>query len=67
MQSPIQNDKIASFLAMTNIKTYDDHRMAMAFAPLALKNSIVIEDENVVGKSYPNFWKDLQELGFVID
>ena len=47
------------------ISTYDDHRMAMAFAPLALKNSIKIDDETVVAKSYPNFWKDLQYIGFV--
>ena len=52
-------------LAMTNIKTYDDHRMAMAFAPLSLLTEITIEDENVVGKSYPNFWKDLENLDFV--
>lgn len=45
------------------VKTYDDHRMAMAFAPLALLNSITIEDENVVAKSYPNFWKDLDKAG----
>jgi 3-phosphoshikimate 1-carboxyvinyltransferase len=41
------------------IKTYNDHRMAMAFAPLALKVPITIEDADVVTKSYRNFWKDL--------
>ncbi len=46
------------------INTYQDHRMAMAFAPLALKTSIVIEDAEVVSKSYPNFWSDLQSVGF---
>ncbi|WP_394759854.1 3-phosphoshikimate 1-carboxyvinyltransferase [Flavobacterium sp.] len=46
------------------IKTYQDHRMAMAFAPLALKTSIIIEDAEVVSKSYPNFWDDLQSIGF---
>ncbi len=56
--------KIASFLAMTSVKTYNDHRMAMAFAPLALLGKITIEDENVVAKSYPNFWKDLEKVGF---
>jgi len=45
-----------------SVKTYDDHRMAMAFAPLTLQNSITIEDENVVGKSYPNFWGDLEKM-----
>ncbi|WP_111308165.1 3-phosphoshikimate 1-carboxyvinyltransferase [Confluentibacter sediminis] len=48
------------------IATYHDHRMAMAFAPLALKTSIIIEDFNVVSKSYPAFWEDLQSIGFKI-
>ncbi|WP_111706754.1 3-phosphoshikimate 1-carboxyvinyltransferase [Lutibacter citreus] len=42
-----------------NIATYDDHRMAMAFAPLAVKVPIIIEEANVVSKSYPTFWQDL--------
>ena len=42
------------------IKTYNDHRMAMAFAPLALKVPITIENAEVVTKSYRNFWKDLE-------
>ncbi|WP_300571085.1 3-phosphoshikimate 1-carboxyvinyltransferase [Flavobacterium sp.] len=46
------------------IKTYQDHRMAMAFAPLALKTVIIIEDAEVVSKSYPNFWTDLKSIGF---
>ena len=49
------------------IKTYQDHRMAMAFAPLALKTSIIIEDAEVVTKSYPDFWEDLKALGFFIE
>ncbi|GAA4947520.1 3-phosphoshikimate 1-carboxyvinyltransferase [Algibacter agarivorans] len=48
------------------IATYNDHRMAMAFAPLALKTSIVIEDAMVVSKSYPTFWNDLESIGFII-
>lgn len=48
------------------IKTYQDHRMAMAFAPLALKLPIVIEEAEVVSKSYPDFWKDLKSIGFSI-
>lgn len=44
------------------IATYDDHRMAMAFAPLALKVPLQIEDSNVVSKSYPTFWKDFKQL-----
>ena len=38
--------------------------MAMAFAPLAIKVPIIIDDAEVVSKSYPNFWKDLTNLGF---
>jgi 3-phosphoshikimate 1-carboxyvinyltransferase len=48
------------------IATYNDHRMAMAFAPLALKVPILIENAEVVSKSYPDFWKDLESLGFKI-
>lgn len=46
------------------IATYHDHRMAMAFAPLALCVPICIEDAGVVSKSYPDFWEDLKTLGF---
>ncbi|WP_136669058.1 3-phosphoshikimate 1-carboxyvinyltransferase [Flavobacterium sp. H122] len=49
------------------IATYQDHRMAMAFAPLALKTNILIEEAEVVSKSYPDFWKDLQAVGFVVN
>ncbi|NHM08100.1 3-phosphoshikimate 1-carboxyvinyltransferase [Flavobacterium sp. CYK-4] len=48
------------------IATYNDHRMAMAFAPLALKVPVEIENPTVVCKSYPNFWNDLQKIGFQI-
>ena len=48
------------------IKTYDDHRMAMSFAPLALLGEIEIENPDVVNKSYPEFWKDLEKAGFRI-
>ncbi|GGK11359.1 3-phosphoshikimate 1-carboxyvinyltransferase [Yeosuana aromativorans] len=48
------------------IATYNDHRMAMAFAPLALKNDIIIEHAYVVSKSYPTFWDDLISIGFEI-
>ncbi len=46
------------------IDTYNDHRMAMAFAPLAMKTSMYMNDAEVVSKSYPDFWKDLEILGF---
>ena len=48
------------------IETYNDHRMAMAFAPLALLVPITIIDAAVVSKSYPNFWIDLKSIGFQI-
>lgn len=46
-----------------SIKTYDDHRMAMAFAPLCQKLELVIEDIGVVDKSYPSFWKHIELSG----
>ncbi|MGB4398768.1 MAG: 3-phosphoshikimate 1-carboxyvinyltransferase [Daejeonella sp.] len=50
-----------------SINTYDDHRMAMAFAPLALVlNEMEIEDHLVVEKSYPHFWKDLESIGYEV-
>lgn len=50
------------------IKTYEDHRMAMAFAPLALLiKEVEIEDMQVVEKSYPFFWDDLKKAGFSVE
>lgn len=46
------------------IATYKDHRMAMAFAPLALIEALKIENPSVVNKSYPDFWRDLKAVGF---
>ncbi|MPT34187.1 MAG: 3-phosphoshikimate 1-carboxyvinyltransferase [Flavobacterium sp.] len=48
------------------IQTYQDHRMAMAFAPFALKTSLIINEAEVVSKSYPGFWDDLRKTGFRI-
>jgi 3-phosphoshikimate 1-carboxyvinyltransferase len=49
------------------IATYEDHRMAMAFAPACLKTKeIRIEHPQVVTKSYPNYWNDLSAAGFII-
>jgi 3-phosphoshikimate 1-carboxyvinyltransferase len=50
-----------------SIATYNDHRMAMAFAPLAFRVPIYIENAEVVSKSYPDFWEDLKKLGFKIN
>lgn len=50
------------------IDTYDDHRMAMAFAPLAIKfPGLCIANPQVVTKSYPTFWDDLRRAGFSIE
>lgn len=50
------------------INTYDDHRMAMAFAPAAMKlGSISINNPQVVSKSYPTFWDDIHNAGFSIE
>ncbi len=54
------------FVKNITIATYQDHRMAMAFAPLALKISLVIEEAEVVSKSYPTFWNDIKTIGFQI-
>lgn len=56
-----------SFPDKVTFGTYDDHRMAMAFAPLSLLiNKVEIEDYQVVEKSYPDFWKDLEKAGFTV-
>ncbi|WP_166963156.1 3-phosphoshikimate 1-carboxyvinyltransferase [Yeosuana marina] len=52
---------------MVSIATYNDHRMAMAFAPLALKTNIIIQHAYVVSKSFPTFWEDLKSIGFKIE
>jgi 3-phosphoshikimate 1-carboxyvinyltransferase len=52
--------------ADTTICTYEDHRMAMAFAPLAFLGNINILEPEVVVKSYPDFWRDIQVLGFEV-
>lgn len=51
-----------------SISTYEDHRMAMALTPLSmLTKSMIIEEPEVVNKSYPKFWEDLKKLGFEIE
>lgn len=55
-----------TIMANQSIETYNDHRMAMAFAPLALRTSLIIKDAGVVSKSYPDFWEDLRSLHFQI-
>ena len=57
------NSKLKSGVS---INTYDDHRMAMSFAPLSMINPIIIINPEVVSKSYLDFWNDLESLGFKI-
>lgn len=46
--------------------TYDDHRMAMAFAPLATLANVTINNPSVVSKSYPGYWEDYRTAGFLL-
>ena len=50
-----------------SIDTYDDHRMALAFAPMALVSPICINNPEVVSKSYPHYWEDLENAGFTVN
>ncbi|MGB3850235.1 MAG: 3-phosphoshikimate 1-carboxyvinyltransferase [Tunicatimonas sp.] len=58
----IPSDKIYAGEEL-NFATYEDHRMAMAFAPLATQTTVTIEEPSVVNKSYPRFWEDLARAG----
>ena len=50
------------------IDTYEDHRMALAFAPYAMKhNGLVINNPQVVTKSYPHYWDHLRQVGFKVE
>lgn len=50
------------------IRTYEDHRMAMAFAPAAIRlGTIKVAEPKVVTKSYPGYWNDLKSVGFIIE
>lgn len=61
----IQNSKVEQ---VPVIETYHDHRMALAFAPAALTYPTVgIADPMVITKSYPNYWSDLEMVGFKVD
>jgi 3-phosphoshikimate 1-carboxyvinyltransferase len=45
------------------VETYEDHRMAMAFAPLALRGPLTVAEPQVVRKSYPSYWRELAKVG----
>ena len=50
------------------IDTYEDHRMALAFAPLAFRiDGLKINNPHVVTKSFPHYWEQLTKMGFVIE
>lgn len=49
------------------VATYNDHRMAMAFAPLALKTNLQIEDAGVVSKSFPDFWEAMENFQIQVE
>jgi 3-phosphoshikimate 1-carboxyvinyltransferase len=59
--------RLGAIVPNVAIDTYHDHRMAMAFAPLGLLVPITINDPEVVSKSYPSFWSDFEDLGFVLN
>ena len=48
------------------IDTYDDHRMALAFSPLSVLVKLIINDSNVISKSFPEYWSILKNLNFEI-
>ena len=57
-----------SVIEVPSIETYHDHRMALAFAPMALAGKpVIINDPMVITKSYPGFWSDLKNAGFLIE
>ena len=65
-ESSLELDSRTNLNTGISIDTYNDHRMAMAFAPLGMIATLTINDAAVVSKSYPDFWKDLRALSFDI-
>jgi 3-phosphoshikimate 1-carboxyvinyltransferase len=53
---------VGNWTETPTFETYDDHRMAMAFAPLAMMSDVIIEEPGVVAKSYPSYWEDLGKI-----
>lgn len=60
------SEPIQSF-SRINFDTYEDHRMAMALAPLGLFTEVSFNDRTVVNKSYPSFWQDMERIGMQVD
>ena len=63
----MQEGHVESSTVVPMFATYKDHRMAMAFAPLAVLLPIEMEDHMVVTKSYPSYWLDLESIGFSVE
>lgn len=60
-------DSFSARDAQITLETYQDHRMAMAFVPLALEGTFSVSRPDVVSKSYPRFWQDMASLGLKIE
>lgn len=65
-ENSFQQKSKAQFEEKLSFETYDDHRMAMALSLLSFISPTIINDPKVVVKSYPSFWNDLEQLGFVV-
>ena len=63
----MQEGRVEGSEVIPTFATYKDHRMAMAFAPLAVILPIEMEDHMVVTKSYPSYWSDLESIGFKVE
>ncbi len=59
--------KLSTTIEPVFFNTYNDHRMAMSFAMFAARQSVIIENQSVVKKSYPTFWDDMVRVGFVCE
>ena len=59
-------NKSSEMKSYVSIDTYNDHRMAMSFAPLAVCKPIIINDPVVVTKSFPDFWNHLKGMNFLV-
>ena len=67
-QDSVHINDFNELTGIPTIKTHKDHRMAMSFAPLALRfGKLIIKDIEVVKKSYPTFWEELEKIGFTIE
>ena len=71
LESEARSEEIVNSISSNSksIDTYNDHRMAMCMAPLAVlcKDGLIINDAQVVSKSYPTFWDDLKTAGYGIE